>query len=244
MKATRQIIIQSETDANKTYTVTKRDDGSYHCTCKSFAWRTEMCKHIKKVMNEGLLQLKPSWLNSNWLQWHVKGKTGFTKQYCGLTDCPDVTIADGRYVVSTHTMVKLDSNGNVKEIDKNVVDSLGYWYFFGGWWDETNGEYLVEICRIYKSNIHLAMTDAIKYKQCYIYDLAVGRDLSVQSYKKLKSLKYDKEKLVKHIECIYLGFVESGYDYSTFERAWNESVADLKALNRRISLLEKQGGFK
>ena len=35
------------TNRRKWYTLTKRKDSSFHCTCPSFLYNTDKCKHIK-----------------------------------------------------------------------------------------------------------------------------------------------------------------------------------------------------
>jgi len=247
MKNTRQVIIQSEADADKSYTVTKRDDGSYHCTCEAFHWRTGICKHIKKVIDNAMLANKPAWLDQVWLQEDIQAKRGFTKYFEHDNKMPDVTTAYGaRYVVATKTIAKFREDGTLFYKNSSLINALGKPYYFGGWWDETKQEYVVEAVTVYGDSNHSldsAMKRARECKQCYIFDLETGRDLSVSAYVRLIELKSQKELLVQHMKCLYDGWVESNYDYDKFQRAWNESADDLKTLNKRITLLTNNGGF-
>ena len=130
--------------------------------------------------------------------------------------------------------------------NSSLINALGRPYYFGGWWDETKQEYIVEAVTVYsgsKHSLHSAMKRAKECRQCYIFDLETGRDLSVSAYLKLIELENQKELLVQHMKCIYDGWVESNYDYDKFQRAWDESSEDLKTLNKRIELLKINGGF-
>jgi len=247
MKNTRQVIIQSEADADKSYTVTKRDDGSYHCTCEAFHWRTGICKHIKKVIDNAMLANQPTWLDQVWLQEDIRAKRGFTKYFNGDNNITDVTTDhDARYVVATKTIAKFRADGALIYKNSSLINALGRPYYFGGWWDETRQEYVVEAVTVYsgeKHSLEFAMKRARACDQIYIFDLETGHDLSVSAYMKLIELESQKELLLQHIKCIYDGWIESNYDYDKFERAWDESWSELKKLNRRIELLAKNGGF-
>lgn len=48
-ESVREWCIQSKSELNSFYTVTRSSDGTFSCTCLDFTFRRHECKHIKRV---------------------------------------------------------------------------------------------------------------------------------------------------------------------------------------------------
>jgi len=235
--------VDSESDPHWGYEVVHKKDGSWYCNCESYKWRTSECKHISAVKAfEASDTIEKR--NIALIQAHMDKKEGFTYYnplYRNLTTAN--TLKTHQYVVATKTIYatelpcKLGTGG----FDWSLLNCKEC--HIGGWYNEDRAMYEIEVVELFNS-LNLALAHAQKHKQAYIWDNNNQKALSVDVLTKLNQL----ESLKKHEEA-GMEYCRSLYPELLTDTAKNACVAlfdthckEIKALNRRIELLKRDGG--
>jgi len=238
--------VDSESDPHWDYEVIHKKDGSWYCTCESYKWRTSECKHISAVKAFGASDTVEK-RNMAIIQAHMDKKEGFTYYKPVFINKESLTtnsiVKTKHYVVATETIYatelpcKLGTDSFDWRLRKYRTN------YIGGWYNEDIGVYEIEVVELFDS-LDKALDHAYKHEQYYIWDNNNQKAISVDVLTKLNQL----ESLKKHEEA-GMEYCRKLYPELLTDTAKNACVAlfdthckEIKALNRRIELLKRDGG--
>ena len=231
--------VESESDPHWDYDVIHKTDGSWYCTCESYKWRTKECKHIRAVKEQD----KQSNPTLDTLREFVQSKKGFT---CMITEDGLLPYKPkyNRYIVAYKTLTAITKTNqwNFKPAWDEFIKSETY--LVGGWYDEKAEAYLIEVCESY-ADLSCAISFAKTYEQKYIYDIHENKSICVADYNKLKELKNKKkheEAGLNYCRSIYHS-LQSDIAKEACKVLFDTHYYEIKALNRRIELLKRDGGL-
>ena len=240
--------VESEKDPQWDYDVIHKKDGSWYCTCESYKWRTSECKHISAVKGFGSSDTVEK-CNIALIQAHIDKKEGFTyyNSYPFIMDGRSIrtynALTTHPYVVATKTIYATELPC---KLNTNSFDWKFRHYrtnYIGGWYNEDKGVYEIEVVEIFET-LDQALDHAYKHEQFYIWDNNNQKVISVDVLTKLNQL----ESLKKHEEA-GMEYCRKLYPELLTGTAKNACVAlfdthckEIKALNRRIELLKRDGG--
>ncbi len=168
-------------------------------------------------------------------------KIGFTKSITA-TAVEDVTLEDGRYVISTSKIadIKIDNDKHTiiwyKSADKNLYNT-----YVGGWFNKERSVYEIETV-VVVNLLTNAIGYALKYKQRYIYDLKDKKAISVVDLVRLKHLKSGEglyDGILEGLQHLYDGGRHT--DATKLDFLYDEVMQLRKSTSKRISLLKSQG---